>query len=118
MFAIDMYCLGMIIYYITHTRTQRIWEEEIRGSATYLFEKLKNGEKPKLHFDTTLPERILTDVITTCWHNVATPMGHGISGCMCNPLVANGLHTPNTQDRITLQNLKCTQSTQLIKIHG
>ena len=70
-FAIDMYCLGMIIYYITHTSTQRAWETGTMNSIGDLFDTLKQGERPQLHLGNSLPERILTDVITTCWHDAA-----------------------------------------------
>jgi len=62
----------MIIYYITHTTTERNWERQIGGNLVYLLQKLERGEKPVLHFGETLAERILTDIITTCWDDVAT----------------------------------------------
>ena len=75
MFAIDMYCLGMIVHYITHTSAQREdWEKtnvqmHHMTAPGGLFAKLKRGERPQLHLGNSLPERILTDVITTCWHD-------------------------------------------------
>lgn len=69
--AIDMHRLGMIIYYITHPRYQRKWEDLDGGTV---MQKLEADEKPPITLGTTdnvtLDEKVLKDVITACIDHV------------------------------------------------
>jgi len=69
--AIDMHRLGMIIYYITHPRNERAWEDL---DVTTVLHKVEADEKPPIALGTTdqstLDEKVLKDVITSCIDHV------------------------------------------------